>query len=407
MSDDKKFPDPDDFTKTTPNISKPGNDGPADWEKTNYGGRFVAPPADEWGKTVTNVKPIGGSPDFNKTVIPGQPAPKTPEWGLTQQNVKLPSDDLPGNNAPAEPDYGATAPFIKLPEADRLKYQNLPPTPTEQADQQRAAEKAKGGIPTWFWVASGLTVVFFFVAFVIAAVWLFFIRATDFEIEIASLPPDAKVLVDNTEWSLSDSKGTRRLTGLRAGEYKRIRIEHPNYICEPLNLKGDPGEIKKVTAKCAEKTAPIADDCLKVGLGDFEKAERCANIALDQLPSPFTAEQLTRALNLFIVNFDSGKYSIPSKQLAFMRRASEFIKKLPATTQLEIGGHTDDKGNDRSNQTLSENRAKEVKKVLNEFGVNPEMLQIKGYGEGTPKVPNSDELNRFYNRRIEYKVLKQ
>lgn len=397
MSDDKKIPPvppPDDFTKTTPNIAKPQVDEPAEWEKTQYGSKFSAPPADEWGKTVTNLKPIGKEQDMNKTFIPGQPASRSSQSAEPQK--------------PAEPNYGATQPFIKLPDADREKYQNLPPTPTEQAAKKQEAEKSKGGIPTWFWVASGLTVVFFFVVFVIAAVWLFFIRPTDFEVEIASLPPDARILVDNTEWSLSDSKGTRRLTGLRAGEAKRIKIEHPSYTCEPIEVTGKAGEVKKVIAKCAQKTAPpISDECLNIKLGEFDKAEKCANIALDQLPTPFTADQLAKALNIFIINFDSGKYDIPTARQKFMRRAAEYIQKLPATTVFEVGGHTDDKGVDAKNMVLSENRAKAVKTMLVGFGVSAPMLEIKGYGETIPKVPNSDDLNRFYNRRIEYKVLKQ
>jgi outer membrane protein OmpA-like peptidoglycan-associated protein len=407
VSDEKKSPNPDDFSKTVPNISKPKTEGPADWEKTNYGGRFSAPPAEEWGKTVTNIKPIGGGHESNKAPAPGQPAPKVPEWGLTEQNVKLPGEPPPTGGHISEPVYGATAPFINLPEADRNKYLNIPPTPGESTAKNSQEKNSKGGIPTWFWIASGLTVVFFFVVFVIAAVWLFFIRATDFEVELASIPPDARVLVDNTEWSLSDSKGTRLITGLRAGEAKVIKIEHPNYSCEDIKVTGKAGEVRKIVAKCAQRNAPVNDECLKIGLGEFEKAERCANIALDRLPSPFTGEQLTQALNIFIINFESGKSSIPSKQLEFMRRASEFVKRLPASTVLEVGGHTDDKGNDSSNLTLSDNRAKEVKRVLMEFGVSPGTLQIKGYGEANPKVPNSDDLNRFYNRRIEYKVLKQ
>ena len=52
-------PPPDDFSKTTPNINIPADTGGGqnDWDKTNY--NFPKQPvADDWGKTVTNIKPI-------------------------------------------------------------------------------------------------------------------------------------------------------------------------------------------------------------------------------------------------------------------------------------------------------------------------------------------------------------
>ena len=61
MSEDKKIPappPPDDFSKTTPNISiAPDAGGHNDWDRTNY--NFPKQPmADDWGKTVTNIKPM-------------------------------------------------------------------------------------------------------------------------------------------------------------------------------------------------------------------------------------------------------------------------------------------------------------------------------------------------------------
>ena len=79
---------------------------------------------------------------------------------------------------------------------------------------------------------------------------------------------------------------------------------------------------------------------------------------------------------------------------------------LPPSTVLEVGGHTDSDGKDADNQTLSENRAKSVREALINFGVRPEALQMKGYGEGSPKTTNNTEEGKFFNRRIEYSVIK-
>ena len=76
---------------------------------------------------------------------------------------------------------------------------------------------------------------------------------------------------------------------------------------------------------------------------------------------------------------------------------------------LELGGHTDNGGGDASNQTLSQNRANAVKDTLVKFGVNANGLQTRGYGSSRPKVgaDNNTDQGRFYNRRIEYSIVKK
>jgi outer membrane protein OmpA-like peptidoglycan-associated protein len=423
VSDSKKVPSlpPDDFSKTTPNIPRADDMESSDWEKTNYNTpKFAAqPPADDWGKTVANIPPIKDEPDFNKTYMPAN-NPKTPDWGVTDSNIKLPDNDFGGEKIGSQTNYGATSPFIQLPEAERAKYQNLPPTPTQAAEQKREEEKdKKKGIPGWFWAAGGLLTMFFFSIIVILLVYFIFLRPTGFEIVVESAPPRGEVWVDNTRWSVTEGDGTLRAKGLKSNELKKIEIRHPDFTCEPREIEGKDGETVTIKARCTQtggfqtqpspNKSPGGDDCGTIRLGEFDKAERCANAALDALPPApnYTAEQLTKALNIFIINFDSGKYNIPQARMKFLERASTYIKNLPSTTVLEVGGHTDDKGKDPDNQTLSENRAKTVREALIKFGVRPEALVMKGYGETKPKVPNNNDDNRFLNRRIEYSVIKQ
>jgi len=155
VSEDKKIPSPpppDDFSKTTPNINIPADvgGGQNDWDKTNY--NFPKQPvADDWGKTVTNIKPINtDKQDFGKTMYPGAKAVPNADWGVTNANINVSPADF-GSGAD---DFGGapdkTTPYFSLPEAERAKYQNLPPTPTEQAAQVEKEKEEKGGIPGWF-----------------------------------------------------------------------------------------------------------------------------------------------------------------------------------------------------------------------------------------------------------------
>ena len=114
-----------------------------------------------------------------------------------------------------------------------------------------------------------------------------------------------------------------------------------------------------------------------------------------------------RALNILIINFGSGQFEVPNDRLAALQKGAGFIKKLPPEIVLEIGGHTDNVGNDVSNQSLSENRANAVKAKLVTFGVRGEALQTRGYGASNPKTDNNTERGKFFNRRIQYSIVKR
>ena len=72
--------------------------------------------------------------------------------------------------------------------------------------------------------------------------------------------------------------------------------------------------------------------------------------------------------------------------------------------KLNIGGHTDDVGDDAMNMTLSQNRADAVANYLISHGVNPMKVTAKGFGETLPVDTNKSEKGRTRNRRVEFKV---
>lgn len=414
MSEEKKIPPPpppDDFSVTTPNIPTPKNDPPrSDWEKTNYN-YPKQPPADEWGKTVTNIKPIEtGGGDFDKTFYPGTKAPSTPEWGMTEANVNINNADLginPEDFGPAEPSFDKTTPYIRLPEAERAKYENLPLTPTEKAAQAEQEEKSKGGLPGWFWVCAGLMTMFFFAIVIFAIVYFLIQRDTAFEVTVKGAPLGSTIQVDGSPLAVSDEDGSFRLKNLKAGE-REISIVHPTFTCEKRKVTGGNGVIPEpIIARCTAIAAKTTDDCGNIHFGEDDKAERCYNSALDALPDPFTSEALVKALNILIINFESGKSDIPPVRLAALQKGANFIKKLPSGIVLEVGGHTDNVGQPTSNQTLSEARANAVKAQLIKFGVADATLQTRGYGSNKPITTNDTVDGKYRNRRIEYSIVKQ
>lgn len=388
---------------------KPPNADKADWGKTNYN-YPSQPPADDWGNTVANVR--HDDTDFGKTFIPGAESAKTPDWGVTQGNIKLPPDNFGGGQEDfgergGGNDYGATTPYFRLPEAERAKYQNVPLTPTQEAAKQKEEEKQKGGVPSWLWVSGGLLGMFFFAIITLLIVYFFILKNTGYEAVVKGAPANSRVLIDGVYWGTSNGNDIA-LSTLKAGETKKVEIKHPNYVCEPQTIKGEDGvKPEPIYARCKTVEKPVSDECVDIKAGEVEKADRCASKALDDLGATFSTDDLLRALNFSVINFESNKYDIPPARMPFLQKAAGYLQKAQPGVVIEVGGHTDSDGSDAANLILSDNRAKAVRDELIKLGVKPEMLTEKGYGATKPINDNKTVDGKFKNRRIEYTAVKK
>jgi len=73
-------------------------------------------------------------------------------------------------------------------------------------------------------------------------------------------------------------------------------------------------------------------------------------------------------------------------------------------TDIELQGHTDSKGSEAYNQSLSERRAASVSGYLNGKGISSSRVTIKGFGEIVPKYSNDTAEGRTQNRRVEFLI---
>lgn len=128
-----------------------------------------------------------------------------------------------------------------------------------------------------------------------------------------------------------------------------------------------------------------------------------AEIEKDLYLTPIEVGQAIRLNNIF---FEFDKAELLPTSSDELNRLIDFLNEHP-TMVIEIGGHTDSKGSDSYNASLSERRANTVMQYLTQHGVAPERLTAKGYGESTPIMPNTSEEGRAYNRRVEFIVLKK
>lgn len=86
-----------------------------------------------------------------------------------------------------------------------------------------------------------------------------------------------------------------------------------------------------------------------------------------------------------------------------LTKLDDVLNRYP-DTDIEIIGHTDDKGSANYNQRLSERRATSVADFLKAHGITTSRITTRGMGESDPKVPNTSDTNRAENRRVEFVI---
>lgn len=110
--------------------------------------------------------------------------------------------------------------------------------------------------------------------------------------------------------------------------------------------------------------------------------------------------------------FDFDKWDIRPEAEDTLKKVGDVVN-ASGSSRVVISGHTDSKGSDRYNQTLSEKRAGSVKNwLIKNSGADSKIIEIIGYGESKPAAPNThpdgtdNPEGRRKNRRVEIIVEK-
>jgi outer membrane protein OmpA-like peptidoglycan-associated protein len=100
------------------------------------------------------------------------------------------------------------------------------------------------------------------------------------------------------------------------------------------------------------------------------------------------------------ITFATNSTDIRSDFYGVLDSVSLVLKNYDKTV-VEVAGHTDDRGAETYNQSLSERRADNVARYLRSRGLDARRLITVGYGESRPKVDNATSAGREQNRRVE------
>ncbi|MDF2438883.1 MAG: hypothetical protein K0Q95_3259 [Bacteroidota bacterium] len=194
--------------------------------------------------------------------------------------------------------------------------------------------------------------------------------------DVTKKPLEATIdIVDNLKNEMiasftSNSASGKYLVSLPAGRNYGIAVRKDNYLFHSENF-----DIPK-TAAYSEVVKDVALKNISVG----------NKIVLK---------------NIF---FDFDKATLRPESTNELELLIKLLHDVP-TLKIEISGHTDSKGADAYNKTLSNNRAKSVVDYLIAKGITADRLTAVGFGEEQPIGSNDTEEGRQMNRRTEFKIL--
>jgi outer membrane protein OmpA-like peptidoglycan-associated protein len=114
----------------------------------------------------------------------------------------------------------------------------------------------------------------------------------------------------------------------------------------------------------------------------------------DPAPKKFTFDNL---------NFETGSANLTAESKATVDAITTILKAFP-TAKATLDGYTDNQGNARANQRLSESRARAVADSMIAAGIEAGRLTAIGHGANDPKADNASEEGRAQNRRIELTI---
>lgn len=118
--------------------------------------------------------------------------------------------------------------------------------------------------------------------------------------------------------------------------------------------------------------------------------------------APIEVGSIVRLNNVF---FDFDKWDLRPESYVELDRVVKLLKENKSI-EIEMSAHTDSKGSDEYNFTLSDHRAKSVMEYILSKGISASRIISKGYGETKPVVENDTDEHRQLNRRVEFTITK-
>lgn len=143
---------------------------------------------------------------------------------------------------------------------------------------------------------------------------------------------------------------------------------------------------------------PLLDDGTLTNEKNLKTIEKNSTI---QEHIDTTQREISNLIETERIYFYRNKSKLTNKSKRTLNKVATILKGIPDII-ITVNGYTDASGNRKTNEWISSERAKTVKKYLETQGVNPEIIEAKGFGESGLRYPNKPYST--LNRRIEVEI---
>jgi outer membrane protein OmpA-like peptidoglycan-associated protein len=183
--------------------------------------------------------------------------------------------------------------------------------------------------------------------------------------------------------------------------YESFPVKGENGIASSDPVNGDYKIVLPVGKKYgfraeAEGYIAISQNEDFTAVDEYKEIERILEL------TPLKVGETVQLNNIFFVQ---SRAEIMPESEPELERLLKLMNDNPSL-EIELGGHTDNRGSSSANVDLSQERALAIVKYLVENGIDKKRLEFKGYGGTQPIGSNANEESRSKNRRVEIKVLK-
>jgi len=128
---------------------------------------------------------------------------------------------------------------------------------------------------------------------------------------------------------------------------------------------------------------------------------------LKMIEAEFKLQPIEKGVSIKLKNilFQVSTTNLLSESYPELDSVYIFLKTNPKV-QIELQGHTDNRGNAARDQELSQQRVNKIKNYLVVKGINSKRIKGVGFGSTKPLATNETEEGRKLNRRVEFVILK-
>jgi len=220
-------------------------------------------------------------------------------------------------------------------------------------------------------------------------------KDTTISIEVALRQVAKKLILSGTVF---DKKTDKQIAGAKVSiVYKRDR--KMNY-----NVTAEKGSYEKEIPKTGWYIlSASAEGYLNATDSVEAESEEVSPVTKDIYLDPIEIGLTVRLKNIY---FDFDRTTLKKESFTELNKVVDFLKQN-SSVEVEIAGHTDNKGADDYNANLSQGRSQAVVDYLISQGIADTRLTAHGYGESKPIDSNDTDPGRANNRRVEFTVVKK